>query len=129
MSIRDLYTEEEVREIQKLLKTSTKGKPYAILYYFLRWLLAQKRLVFTIFEFWRWCRKFTDISMDTTVHWLSRLTKYKMLRRIRTGIYRVENTALLTFGFVDLADLLGVSYDTTFTPKTSEKKEEKGRVA
>ena len=123
MSIRELYTEEEVREIQKLLKTVTKGKAYSILYYFLRWLLAQRRLVFTQFEFWRWCRKFTDVSYSKIENWLDMLTKCKMLKRIRIGIYRVENAALLTFGFVDLADLLGVSYDIPFAPKTSERKE------
>lgn len=102
MSIHDIYTEEEIKTIQKLLKKQFQAKWYNILVYFLRVLMKQKRLVFTSTEFYMWLRKFTNVKQRTVRKGLFHLARRGWIKRLMNNLYRVERSMLIDLGYYDI---------------------------
>ena len=111
MKIQDLYTEDEIRMIQRLIKSAGRRKVNILFSYFLRWLIKQKKLIFTQYEFHYWALRFTNVSLKTVGCWITMLKQRSYVQYVRGGVWRVTIKALYDFGLVDLHQFLGIKYE------------------
>jgi len=121
--IRDLYTEDEIRMIQQTMKSIGRRKINIIFSYFLRWLIKQKKLIFTAYEFCYWSRRFTDVSLAQVNRWINLLKERGYVQYVRGGVWKTTIKALYDFGFIDLHDFLGIKYEGEEMIEHAVKKE------